>query len=73
MCLVGFRVFLFLFFKIYLSEREITEHKQREQQAEGETDSPLSREPDVGLNPRTLGLCLEPKADTNRRSHPGVC
>ena len=28
-----------------------------------ETGSPLSREPDLGLNPRTLGSQLEPKAN----------
>jgi len=31
--------------------------------AEGEADSPLSRELNVGLHPRTLGSCPEPKAD----------
>ena len=55
---------LFIFFKdfIYLSDRE---HKQ-EQQAEGEEEagSPLSREPDVGIDPRTLGSPPELKADT---------
>jgi len=37
-----------------LTERE---HKQGELQAEGEgeANSPLSREPDEGLKPRTLG------------------
>lgn len=30
------------------------EHKQEEQQAKGETDSPLSWEPDTVLDPRTL-------------------
>jgi len=37
-----------------LTERE---HKQGEQQAEGEGEagSPPSREPDVGLDPRTPG------------------
>jgi len=30
-------------------------HKQGEQQAKGEAGSPLSREPDAGLDPRTLG------------------
>ena len=29
----------------------------------GEADSPLSREPDEELDPRTLGWRLEPKAD----------
>ena len=40
----------------YLTERERT-HKQEEGKAEGEGEagSPLSRGPDVGLDPRTLG------------------
>ena len=43
----------YIFFKfIYLPERE---HKQGEQQTEGESGSPLSREPNAGLDPRTLG------------------
>ena len=39
-----------------MRERE-REHKQGEWQAEGEGDagSPLSREPDAGFDPRTLG------------------
>ena len=51
MMTVGY--FLFLIF-IYLAERE---HKQRELQAEekGEVGSLLSRKPDKGLDPRTLG------------------
>ena len=44
-------------------EREI-EHKQREQQVEGEAVSPLSRDFDVGLDPRTPESWPEPKADT---------
>ena len=33
-------------------------------EVEGEADSPLSREPDLGLDPRTTqGSCPEPKAD----------
>ena len=43
-----------------VSERE---NKQEKQQAEGEADSPLSKEPNVGLDPRTLGTQPEPKAD----------
>ena len=43
-------VFKILF--IYLAERE---HKQAEQQGEGEAGSPLSREPHMGLHLRTLG------------------
>ena len=38
--------------------REITEAER-----EGEADSPLSREPDVGLDRRTLGSWPHPKAD----------
>ena len=31
-----------------------------------------SREPNVGLSPRTLGSCPEPKADDQPLSHPGI-
>ena len=51
-------------FSVYLRERD------RESttwggggQAEGEADFPLSRDPDVGLNPRTPGSWPEPKSD----------
>ena len=41
----------------YLSEREREHaHKQREWQAEGEAGSPLNKEPNAGLDPRTLEL-----------------
>jgi len=42
---------------IYLRERETgTEHEQgKEVEGEGEAHSLLSREPDAGLDPRTLG------------------
>ena len=39
--------------------------RQREMQAS-------CREPDVGLDPRTLGSHPEPEADTQSLSHPGV-
>ena len=45
-----FKIFLGF---MYLSERERTQ--RGEWQREGEADSPLSREPDAELNPRTLG------------------
>jgi len=51
----------FLFsLRFYLFERKSThagarQHEQRKGEAEGEADSPLSRQPDMGLNPRTLG------------------
>jgi len=47
---------------IYLTERE-HEHKLGEWQTEGEVGSPLGGEPDVGLDPRTLGSWPGPKAD----------
>ena len=51
-------LFIFLTF-IYLRDRvsEIErEGVRRETEGEGETGSPLSREPNVGLDPGTLGL-----------------
>ena len=54
-------IFTLFFFKDYLfvrvKTREITE-------GEGEADSLLSREPDVGLNARTLRPQPKLKADT---------
>ena len=47
----------------YLRERQ--RHRQKEKQAP-------CREPDVGLDPGTLGSRPEPKADTQLLSHPGV-
>ena len=40
-------------------------HRQREKQA-------ACRKPDAGLDPRTLGSQLEPKADALRLNHPGT-
>ena len=39
---------------IFLTERE-REREQARGAREGEADSPLSREPNAGLDPRTLG------------------
>ena len=39
------------------------EHRQREKQTP-------CREPNVGLDPGTLGSCPEPKADAQPLSHP---
>ena len=48
-----------LFFRdfIYLLERQRERGSKREQElgGEGEVGFPLSRQPDVGLDPRTLG------------------
>ena len=46
-------------------ERERQRHRQKEKQAP-------SREPDVGLDPRTPGSQPEPKADAQPLSHPGA-
>ena len=43
--------------------------RKAETQAEGEAPP---GEPDVELDPRTLGLWPEPKADAQPLSHPGV-
>lgn len=49
---------------IYQRERE-RKHKQGDQQAEGEADAPLSREPDTGSIPEPWDHgSEEPKADT---------
>ena len=45
-------------------ERERQRHRQKKQAPR--------REPDVGLDPRTPGSHLEPKADTQPLSYPGV-
>ena len=59
--LAAFIIFLKVFIYLF-AERE---HKQGEQQAEGEEEagSPLSREPNVGPDPRSMGSWPEPKAD----------
>ena len=44
-------------------------HREADTQA-GEAGS--IQGPDVGLDPRTPGSCLEPKADAQLLSHPGV-
>ena len=67
---VVYYVFSFLFKDfIYLSmrdtERERQRHRQREKQA------PCG-DPDAGLDPRTLGLRPEPKADAQPLSHLGA-
>ena len=50
-----YTVLFCLRFYLFICQRERgREHKQGEQQAEGEAGSPLSREPHVGLDPRTL-------------------
>ena len=47
------------------TEKERQSHRQREKQAP-------CREPNIGLDPRTLGSQSEPKADAQPLSHPGT-
>ena len=49
--------------------RNTHRERQRHRQREKETSY---GEPDVGLNPRTLGSHPEPKADAQPLSHPGT-
>ena len=56
-------IFIYLFKRH--RERERQRHRQREKQAP-------CREPNVELDPRTLGSHPEPKGDAQPLSHPGV-
>ena len=63
-----FKDFIYLFIemqRVRERERERQRHRQREKQAP-------CREPDVGLDPRTLGSCPGPKAGAKPLSHPGI-
>ena len=53
------------FIYLFMRDTQKQRHRQREKQASCE-------EPDVGLNPRTLGSQLELKADAQPLSHPGA-
>ena len=50
------------------------EHRQGEQQAEGEggAGSPLSKDPDLGLDSRTSGSWTELRQMLHQLNHPGV-
>ena len=65
-CRAEFTFYLFDFiFKIvciHLRERDRENEWDGGAEGEGEADSPLSREPDVGLHPRTWRSRPEPKA-----------
>ena len=47
-------------------------HERGEREREAEEKQAPCREPNVGLDPRTLGSQPEPKADAQPLSHPGV-
>ena len=48
---------------MYLFDRAWERDHKQEGQVEGEADSLLNREPDAGLDPKTLRSGLEQKAD----------
>ena len=52
-------------------QREAETHRERQRQRQREKQA-LGRENDVGLNPRTPGSHLGPKADAQMLSHLGV-
>ena len=45
--------------------------RERQRRGQREKQTPC-REPDMGLDPETLGSCPEPKTDAQPLSHPGV-
>jgi len=49
------RVLLQIFYLFICQGEREREHRQGEWQAEGEAGSLLSKDPDAGLDPRTLG------------------
>ena len=68
MCYFKIRVLRFhgIFFKtlfIYWTEKEITRKQKGRQREREEAGPPLSREPNVGLDPTTLRSRPEPKAE----------
>ena len=63
-------LFFNLIIFIYLSEKK-SEHEWQAG-AEGEAGFLLSGELDTGLEPRTPGSHLEPKADAHPLSRPGA-
>ena len=65
------RFYLFIWKKEWASKRERAQAGGRAK-GEGEADSPLSREPDVGLDPGTPGSWPERRQTLNWLSHPGA-
>ena len=65
--------FFFNFFLFFIYDRHTVREREREAetQAEGEAGS-MHREPDVGLDPGSLGSYPGPKADAQPLSHPGI-
>ena len=64
--------FLLKILFVYLREQKRAWAGVRGRESEEEADSSLSREPDMGLNPRTLRAWPELKVDANWLSHSGA-
>ena len=62
----GWLFSFFFFLCLFMRDTQ----KEAETQAEGKVGS--LQDPDVGLDPRTVGSWPEPKADTWPLSHPGI-
>ena len=63
--------FIYLFMRNTKRERESEREREKQRYRQREKQTPC-REPDVGLNPRTLGSCPGLKAGTKPLSHPGI-
>ena len=71
-CLTNIYLFIYIyFFKDFFYPFMRDTQRERQRQRQKEKQAPC-REPNVGLHPRTLGSCPEPKADIQPLSHPGV-
>ena len=70
------RIYFYFFFKIlfiYLTEIETASERGNTSRGSGRGRSRLiAEQPDVGLNPITLGSRPEPKADAQPLCHPGA-
>ena len=61
-------IYLFIYLKDFIYEK----HTEREAETQAEEKQAPCSEPNVGLDPGTLGSYPGPKADAQLLSHPGV-
>ena len=69
-CLFYFILFI-LFYFLFIYDSDTEREREAETQAEREAGS-MHREPDVGLQPGSLGSCPGPKAGAKPLRHPGI-
>ena len=62
---------IFKRFYLFIQERQRQRERERQRHRQREKQAPY-KEPNAGLDPRTLGSRPEPKADSQQLSHPGV-